>query len=351
MAPVKNGRVIFNSIPEGFPEPGKTTVYDGLQSIDPYTVPLNGGFLVKVLELSIDPYMRGRMNAPTKKSYVSPFDLGKSLASHGVGVVIRSESSAVKAGDHVYGMLEHENYVVKKDLSHMVQADLSHLQTIENPNKLPWSTFLGVLGMPGKTAFMGWREYSQAKKGETAFVSSGAGSVGSLVIQLAKAQGLKVIGSAGSDEKVQFMKDIGADVAFNYKTTNTIEVLEKEGPIDIYWDNVGGETLDAAFEGANEGARFIECGMISGYNTGFKTPLKNLMQIAIKSIRMQGFPVPRLEEKHNAAFFAEIPPKVASGAIKHREDVYNGLENVGEAILAVQKGTNKAKAVIHVADE
>jgi len=147
------------------------------------------------------------------------------------------------------------------------------------------------------------------------------------------------------------MKDIGADVAFNYKATSTAEVLEKEGPIDIYWDNVGGETLDAAFEGASEGARFIECGMISGYNTGFGTPLKNLMQIASKSIRMQGFPVSRLEEKHNTAFFAEIPPKITSGAIKHREEVYKGLEKVGEAILAVQKGTNKAKAVIHVADE
>ncbi|KIM41186.1 hypothetical protein M413DRAFT_72497 [Hebeloma cylindrosporum] len=342
MAPVKNGRVLFNSVPEGFPEPGKTTVYDASQTIDPDTVPLEGGFLVKVLELSIDPYMRGRMRAPEKKSYSPPFALGQPLVSHGVGVVLRSEHSKVKAGDHVYGMLEHQNYIVKKDLF--------LLQTFENPNKLPWSAFIGVLGMPGKTAFMAWREYSQAKKGETVFVSTGAGPVGSLVIQIAKSQGLKVIGSAGSEEKVQFMKEIGADVAFNYKTTNTAEVLEKEGPIDIYWDNVGGETLDAALDAASLGARFIECGMISGYNTG-GAPVKNLANVIGKSISMHGFIVSRLEEKHSAAFFAEIPPKVASGEIKYREDKYNGLETVGDVLLAVQKGTNKAKAVIHVADE
>jgi len=131
------------------------------------------------------------------------------------------------------------------------------LTAIENPYNLPWSLFIGVLGMPGKTAYMAWKEYSQAKKGETLFVSTGAGPVGSLVIQIAKSQGLKVIASAGSDEKVKFMKEIGADVAFNYKTEKTTDILAKEGPIDIYWDNVGGETLEAALDAANTFARFI----------------------------------------------------------------------------------------------
>ncbi|KAF4617604.1 hypothetical protein D9613_006281 [Agrocybe pediades] len=343
--PVVNGRVLFNSIPEGFPVPGESTVYDASQTIDLENVPLNGGFLIKTLELSIDPYMRSRMRSAEIKSYTPPFTLGEPLNGYGIGVVIRSENPEVKAGDHVYGMLEHVNYVIRKDLAS------SGLQVIKDNHGLPWSTFIGVLGMPGKTAFMAWKEYSQAKKGETVFVSTGAGPVGSLVIQLAKLDGLKVIGSAGSEEKVQFMKEIGADVAFNYKTTNTKEVLAKEGPIDIFWDNVGGETLEAALEAANVNARFIECGMISGYNNPAAAAVRNLFHVVAKSISMHGFIVSRLHAKYDDEFYKTLPPLVASGKIKHREDVWNGLESVGDVMLAVQKGTNKAKAVVHVADE
>ncbi|KAF8811022.1 NAD(P)-binding protein [Phlegmacium glaucopus] len=342
MAPVKNGRLLFNSVPAGYPEPGKTTVYDTTETIDLHKVALNGGFLIKTLELSIDPYMRGRMREATTKSYIPPFAIGEPLANYGIGVVLRSEFPGVKSGDHVYGPLPFQNYTI--------QNNLNQLRIFENPRNLPWSTFIGVLGMPGQTAYMAWKEYSKAKKGETVFVSGGAGAVGSLVIQLAKLDGLKVIGSAGSDEKVRFMKEIGADVAFNYKTTSTTEVLEKEGPIDVYWDNVGGSTLEAALSNATTGARFIECGMISGYNVDGQ-PINNLMEIIRKSITMQGFIVGGLIPKYNDQFYAELTPKIASGEIQHREHVYDGLVNGGEAMLAVQKGWNTAKAVIHVADE
>ncbi|KAG2009421.1 alcohol dehydrogenase [Coprinopsis cinerea AmutBmut pab1-1] len=342
MAPVTNGRAIFNSIPEGFPKPEKTIVYDESQKIDVDTVQLNGGFLIKVLYLSVDPYMRGRMRDPSKKSYSPAFTLGQPMNGHGVGVVVRSESSSVKVGDHVYGMLEFQNYIVR--------PNLEGLRMVDNKHNLPLSYYIGVCGMPGKTAYMAWKEYSQAKKGETAFVTTGAGPVGSFVIQLAKLDGLKVIGSAGSDEKVEFMKSIGADVAFNYKTTNTLEVLQKEGPIDVYWDNVGGETLDAALEAANINARFIECGMIAGYNTGGQ-PVKNLMYVVGKSISMHGFIVSRLEHKYEDKFYEEVPALVAKGDLKYREQVFDGLQSVGDAILAVQKGTNKAKAVIKVASD
>lgn len=282
------------------------------------------------------------MRAPTIKSYSPPYTLGEPIPSYGVGVVLRSEFLDVKPGDHVYGMLPFQNYCIKNNLD--------RLRVFENPYKLPWSTFLGVLGMPGQTAYMAWKEYSKAKKGEIVFVSGGAGAVGSIVIQLAKLDGLKVIGSAGSEEKVQFMKQVGADVVFNYKTTATAEVLEKEGPIDIYWDNVGGDTLEAALVNAAVGARFIECGMISGYNTDTQ-PIKNLREVVTRSITMQGFIVSQLQAKHSSTFFAEMTTKVVSGEIQHREHVYDGLVNAGEAILAVQKGFNTAKAVIHVADE
>jgi hypothetical protein len=341
MAPVTNGRLVFNSVPTGYPEPGKTTVYDTKETIDVQTVELKGGFLVKTLELSVDPYMRGRMREATPGSYAVSFTLGEPVNNYGVGVVIRSEFSGVRAGDHVYGFLPFQQYVI--------QNNLDRLKILENPHNLPWLTFVGVLGMPGQTAYMGWKEYAQAKKGEIAFVSGGAGAVGSLVIQIAKLDGLKVIASAGSEEKVKFMKDLGADVVFNYKTTSTNEVLEKEGPIDVYWDNVGGETLDAALVNAAQGARFIECGMISGYNNGGQ-PVKNLVELVKRSISMHGFVVSRLYSKYAASFFSEMPAKVVSGEIQHREQLYD-LAHAGEAILAVQKGHNTAKAVIHVADE
>ncbi|KAF8891569.1 hypothetical protein CPB84DRAFT_1711150 [Gymnopilus junonius] len=343
MAPVTNGRVLFNSYPDGYPEPGKTTVYDTTETIDLDTVPLNGGFLLKTLELSIDPYMRGRMVRPDTPSYSPPWAIGQVIPSNGVGVVLRSENPEAKVGDHISGFLEHKQYAVIKTLE--------GLRILDNPNKLPWTAFLGVLGMPGKTAFMAWREYSSAKKGETVFVSTGAGPVGSLVIQLAKIDGLKVIASAGSDEKVQFMKDIGADVAFNYKTSKTEEVLAKEGPIDIYWDNVGGETLEAAIDAAKLNARFIECGMISAYNTGYTFPIRNFFQIIAKSLSFHGFIIGRLTAKWDSEFYKTITPLVEGGQIKFKEHIYEGLERDGEGILAVQRGWNRGKAVVHVADE
>ncbi|KAF8881861.1 hypothetical protein BD779DRAFT_1675206 [Infundibulicybe gibba] len=342
MAPVTNGRALFNAVPTGYPEPGKTIVYDTTQTIDLENVALNGGFLVKTLVLSIDPYLRGRMRAPEKASYNMPFALGEPITSHGVGVVLRSEYAGVKAGDHVYGMFPHEEYFVKKNM------DMSRV--LHNEHNLPWSVYVGAAGMPGATnVLLCLERISKAKKGEVAFVTTGGGPVGSLVIQLAKADGMKVIASAGSDEKVEFMKSIGADVAFNYKTTNTKAVLEKEGPINVYWDNVGGESLEAALDAAASGGRFIECGMITGYN-GNPYPIKNLMHIVAKSLTISGFLVYNFQAKYEEEFYATFPKRLASGELKYTEEVTKGLDKVGDVMLAVQKGTNKAKAVILVAD-
>ncbi|KAH7885192.1 hypothetical protein F5I97DRAFT_1344729 [Phlebopus sp. FC_14] len=190
-------------------------------------------------------------------SYAAAYELGKPIFGHGVCVVIRSENTAFNPGDHVYGMFTFEEY--------SVQSKPEVFSKLAKEENVPWSAYIGAAGLPGQTAYCGWKEYAYPKK--VAFVSTGAGAVGSLVVQLAKRDGLKVIASAGSDDKVQFMKDLGADVAFNYKTTSTSEVLKKEGPIDIFWDNVGGETFEAALEAAASQARFLECGMISGYNS------------------------------------------------------------------------------------
>ncbi|KAJ7710447.1 hypothetical protein B0H17DRAFT_1123595 [Mycena rosella] len=296
---------------------------------------LNGGFLVKTLVLSVDPYMRGRMKDSDAKSF-GAFALGKpwteatSITGFGVGVVLRSENRDVPTGKHLYGMgFPHQEYFVLPDISGFI--------FLERHSGLPWSVYVGAAGMPGaaslflttaaflmagtgKTAYAGWKEYAHAKQGETAFVTAGAGPVGSMVIQLAKRDGLKVIASAGSDNKVKFMRDIGADVAFNYKTTDTREILAREGPIDVYWDNVGGDVLDAALEYAAIYARFL-----------------NLDQVYAKSLTISGVAAMRLA-KYDEEFYATVPRALVSGS-------------VGDALLAVQKGANKGKAVVVVAEE
>ncbi|KAF8843267.1 NAD(P)-binding protein [Paxillus ammoniavirescens] len=338
MAPTTNGRLIFNQIPTGYPIPGQTTVYDASQSIDLESVPLNGGFLLKALVLSLDPYMRNRMVA----SFPFSYEIGKPIDNYGVGVVVRSENPAFQAGDHLYGYFPFEEYSIQ----HQAEA----FSKIDNQHNLPWSVFVGAVGMAGQTAYCGWKEYSRAKEGEVAFITSGAGAIGSLVIQLAKRDGMKVIASAGSDEKVEFMKEIGADVAFNYKTTKTSEVLAKEGPIDLYWDNVGGESLEAALDAAAKHARFIECGMISAYNEK-PYPVTNLMNIVVKDLTINGFVFTTLLPKYVDAFYKEVPALLASGELKYKENTTRGLEKAGEALLDMLKGVYIGKSNIEVADQ
>ncbi|GAW00787.1 NAD-P-binding protein [Lentinula edodes] len=346
MAPITNGRTLFNEIPSGFPEPGKTTVYDTSQTIDLENVPLNGGVLVKTLVLSADPYMRVQMRPADIESYMPPFIVGQPIFSLGVGKVIRSEREGFKAGDYVYGLLDHAEYSIPSP-----DVPIFGIIVFKPEPGLRYSAYIGAGGMPGQTSYYGWKEYANAKAGETVFVSGGAGPVGSLVIQLAKQDGLKVIASAGSDEKVQFCKDVGADVAFNYKTTSTLDILRKEGPLNIYWDNVGGTTLDAAIENAANHARFVECGAISQYNSKDGVKMKNLDQIYARRITLYGFLVSDLAPKWQEEFYKVIPKKLASGEFKFTEDVTNGLENSGQAIRDVQTGTNTGKKVIVVAQE
>ncbi|KAJ6611910.1 hypothetical protein B0H10DRAFT_1808458 [Mycena sp. CBHHK59/15] len=344
MPAIQNGRVLFNSVPEGYPIPGETTVYDTTQTIDPETVPLNGGFLIKTLVLSVDPYFRVLMQHAEKEPNSAAFQVGAPLAGFGIAVVLRSDTPRCRCGK-VYLRLHHTS-------EYTVVPDLRGLQIMEKHPDLPWTAYVGAAGMPGKsTAYMGWKEFADAKPGEVAFVTTGAGTgTIPMVIQLAKHAGLKVIASAGSDEKVAFMRSLGADVAFNYKTTDTRAVLAKEGPIDIYWDNVGGDILDAALEFAAVHARFLECGAISGYNTGPQA-VKNFHLIGRKALHVHGiamthFPV----AEYAAEFYATVPAALASGEIKYAEEVTQGLERVGEVILAVQRGTNRAKAVVVVTE-
>ncbi|KAL0066286.1 hypothetical protein AAF712_006717 [Marasmius tenuissimus] len=343
MTPVRNARVLMKEYPgdQDYPEPGKHTVYDGGLTIDLDNVPLkNGEFLVKMLYFSIDPSIRVRMRI---------LELGKPITNFGIGVVVCSENPDVKTGNHIEGVFDIQEYNIRNALK--AEDPTLTLNIIDNPHNIPWSVFVGAAGMPGKTAYYGWKEVAHAKAGEVVYVSTGAGPVGSFVIQLAKKDGLKVIASAGSEEKVKFLKHLGVDVAFNYKTTKTSDVLAKEGPIDIYWDNVGGEMLDAAIAASNRRARIIACGATAGYNSGGAEPVRNLAQIMYKNITIYGFYIYEHDHKYKEEFYKTVPEWIAKGQIKYAEEVYDGLEKVGEAILAQQKGQNVAKSVVKVSDE
>ncbi|KAJ2913870.1 hypothetical protein MD484_g6538, partial [Candolleomyces efflorescens] len=342
MAPVVNGRVIFNSIPAAYIEPGKTLIVDKSETIDLEKAPLNGGILLKTVILSVDPYMRSLMNAPDpKKGLLHTYTPGQPLAGLGIAEVIRTETDEAKVGDHVYGFLPFQNYLVLPTLS----AGVTPFKILENKLNLPWTYFVGVLGMTGQTAYMAWKEFANAKEGETAFVSSGAGAVGSIVIQIAKKQGLKVIASAGSEDKLEYMKSLGADVIFNYKTTKAAEILGREGPIDIYWDNVGGETLDAALMAANFKARFIECGLMASFG-GKPAPIQNFEQTIGKNITIHGFTLTPIHPKYEKEFYETWPELVAKGEIAHKEHLFHGLEGVEQGVISFQDGSNVGKAVI-----
>ncbi|KAF8905369.1 hypothetical protein CPB85DRAFT_1376801 [Mucidula mucida] len=336
MAPTRNAAVLFNEVPTGYPEPGKTTVYDTTPTIDLDNVSLAGGILVKTLVVSVDPYQRGKMREPETKSYAPPYFVGEPLYNYGIGRVLRSDHSDFKVGDHVTGQLNFQEYSVFPANTIPTRRTEIIIKTAE---ALPWTAYVGAAGMPGRTAFFGYKEFAKAKKGDTIFVSTGAGAVGSMVVQLAKLDGLKVIASAGSDAKVEFLREIGADVAFNYKTTDTQQVLEREGPLDIYWDNVGGSTLDAALGCTKDFARIIACGMITGYNDGFKGQnFKNLWLMFARSLSFNGFLEFNLRRQWIAEFNNSIPQKLASGEIKYREEirtVWKLGDNVGKSVVVI----------------
>ncbi|KIY68271.1 NAD-P-binding protein [Cylindrobasidium torrendii FP15055 ss-10] len=349
MSPIRNAAIIFNEpLDKGYPEPGKTLVYDTDRTIDLENVPLHGGLLVKVLYLSNDPYLRQKMTKPSTGKWAEPvFELNEPIANFGVGRVLRSEDSGYKAGDHVSGFFNFEEYVV------LPASAIPHimLQKLEDQG-VPWSVYLGALGMPAMTAYFGYKEYVKVKPGKTIWITTGAGAVGSVLIQLAKIDGLRVIASAGSDEKVAFMKELGADVAFNYKTTNIDEFLHKEGPIDIYWDHVGRESLDIALAHINKYGQIIIAGAISGYNHGYTYPFKNIFNIDKRTLTVNGFGVldPELAEHWGESFMREIPALFTSGQLKFREEKMP-FEKTGEAIARVQKGENYGKSVLVVAEE
>ncbi|MFD0314785.1 NADP-dependent oxidoreductase [Streptomyces flavalbus] len=297
-----------------------------------------GEVLVRNAYLSVDPYMRGRMSAA--KSYVAPYELGKAMQGGAVGEVVASQADGIAPGDHVLHFGGWREYATV-EAKHAVKVD---------PQAAPLSTYLGVLGMTGLTAYAGLLRTASFKEGDTVFVSGAAGAVGSQVGQLAKLKGAsRVIGSAGSAEKVKLLvEEYGFDAAFNYKDGPVSKQLRAAAPdgIDVYFDNVGGDHLEAAIGSLNRGGRIAVCGMISVYNDTEPAPgPRNLARLIQTRGRIEGFLVGDHYDLQ-PQFVSEVGPWVASGALKYRETVVEGIENNLEAFLGVLRGDNTGKMIV-----
>lgn len=323
------------SRPNGWPTPANFEVVD-----TEVPRPGPGELLVRNIEISVDPYMRGRMNAA--KSYAEPYEVGKVMHGGAIGEVVESTVDNFRPGDIVLHGLGWRTHSVV-DARHATKVD---------PQAAPLSAFLGVLGMTGLTAYAGLFDVAQLKEGDTVFVSGAAGAVGSVAGQLAKLKGAKrVIGSAGSDEKVEHLtRDLGFDAAFNYKKAPVAEQLAAAAPdgIDLYFDNVGGEHLEAAINSANVHARFAICGMISTYNaTEPPAAPRNLMQIVAKRLTIRGFLVGDHFQLHER-FLTEVAPLVKDGRLRHDETVVDGIRNAPQAFLDMLGGVNTGKMLVRL---
>jgi NADPH-dependent curcumin reductase CurA len=295
--------------------------------------------LVRNVVMSVDPYMRGRMN--DVKSYVPPFQVGAPLEGGAVGEVVKSNSPDFAEGDHVLHGLGWRDYAVV-DAKHAVKVDSS---------VAPLSTYLGVLGMPGLTAYAGLLATAEFKPGDAVFVSGAAGAVGQIVGQIARLKGAsRVIGSAGSPEKVKYLtEELGFDAAFNSKDGPVAEQLEAAAPdgIDVYFDNVGGEHLEAAIEHLNLNGRITMCGAISQYNASEKPAgPSNMIQILAKRLTLRGM----LVGDHRALqpqFVQEVAAWIASGELKYSETVVEGgVRQAPAAFLGMLRGENTGKMLV-----
>jgi NADPH-dependent curcumin reductase CurA len=304
--------------------------------------PGEGQLLVRTLFMSVDPYMRGRMI--DRQSYIPPFQLGEALDGAAVGIVEQSRDAGFKPGELVSHFAGWRDYAL---------VDAAAAKKIDG-NTVPAQTWLGPLGFPGLAAYAGLLRLGAPKEGETVFVSAASGAVGSIVAQIARIKGCRVVGSVGSDEKASWLKDaVGLDAVINYRTAGDLtKALANAAPdgIDIYFDNVGGDHLEGALAIANPFARFVLCGMIAQYNA--ETPPagpRNIYAAVEKSLTLQGF----ISSNHLdllPAFTHDMQQWISEGRIKWRETVVDGLENAPKAFIGIFAGENFGKMLVKVAE-
>jgi NADPH-dependent curcumin reductase CurA len=326
---MENQRIVLASRPKGW-----VTEENFRLETAPLPKPAEGEVLVKNLWLSLDPYMRGRMD--DAKSYVKGVDIGEVMVGQTLGQVLESKSERVKKGDHVLTQLGWQLFGCAKEVSKVQEGGA------------PLSYYLGCLGMPGMTAYFGLKEIGQPKAGETVVVSAASGAVGSVVGQLAKRWGCRAVGIAGGQEKCDYVKrELGFDACVDYKAGNLHRDLKEACPkgADVYFDNVGGVTLDTLLRLMNVHSRIIVCGLISEYNATEPYGYRNLRSVLVNRIRMQGMIVFDWRERYGEAL-KDLLKMYQQGNLKYRESVVEGLQNAPRGLISLLKGGNFGKQLV-----
>ena len=331
-----NTRVLLKSRPTGMP---RVSDFEIVQSPLPAPGPVE--VLARTIYLSLDPYMRGRMNEG--RSYAKPADLGQVMVGGTVSEILESNHPGFARGDFVVGYDGWQAYAVS------TSAGMRKL----DPRHAPISTALGVLGMPGMTAYVGLLDIGQPRAGETVVVSAAAGAVGSAVGQIAKIKGCRVVGIAGERAKCEHVeRDLGFDACVSYRTDDLFGALRVACPqgIDVYFENVGGAVLDAVLRLINQGARIPLCGLISQYNATEAAPGPNIRPLLFNRALIKGFIVSDHMDRA-ADFLRDCTQWVRDGRLKYREDIVKGLENAPAAFIGLFEGRNLGKLLVQVGDD
>ena len=331
-----NQQIRLKSRPTGEPTAANFEIADG-----PVPQAKDGEVLRRTIYLSLDPYMRGRMSDAA--SYATPVAIGDVMGGHTVSEVIESRNPAFTPGEFVTGYDGWQTYGVSAG------KDLRKL----DPKAVSISTAIGVLGMPGMTAFVGLMDIGQPKPGETVVVSAASGAVGAVVGQLAKIKGCRAVGIAGSPDKCKYVvEELEFDACINYKTDDLVPALKAACPdgVDIYFENVGGAVFAAILRLINKGARIPLCGVISEYNATQNAAGPNLRPLLVNRAMLKGFIVSDHPDRA-PAFLQEVAPLVMSGRIKFREDIVDGLANAPNAFIGLLQGKNFGKLLVRVSPD
>ena len=329
-------RVVLKSRPVGAPKPGDFSVVES-----PVPAPGDGEILTRTIYLSLDPYMRGRISGV--KSYAKGVDPGDLMVGGTVGEVIDSKHPGFKAGDLVQGYDGWQTHGVSKGVG---------VRKLD-PGQAPISTALGVLGMPGMTAYVGLLDIGQPKPGETVVVSAASGAVGAVVGQIAKIKGCRVVGIAGGKDKCAYVeKELGFDACVDYKQGDLTAALQAACPkgIDVYFENVGGEVLAAVLKLINPFARIPLCGLVSQYNATEMPGGPNWGVLLVNRVLVKGFIVSDHLDRM-PAFLKDVGQWLRDGAIKYREDIVDGLENAPTAFIGLLQGKNFGKLIVKVGED
>jgi hypothetical protein len=331
-----NRQVVLRSRPVGMPKPGDFELVES-----PLPSPKDGEVLSRTIYLSLDPYMRGRISGA--KSYAASVEPGQVIVGGTVGEVLESRHPGLAKGDVVLGYDGWQSHAVSKG------GGLRKL----DPKQAPVSTALGVLGMPGMTAYVGLLDIGQPKPGETVVVSAASGAVGSAVGQIAKIKGGRAVGVAGSQDKCNYVvRELGFDACVNYKKGDLLASLKQACPngIDVYFENVGGDVLRAVMQLLNQNARIPLCGMISEYNATESTPGPNLRPLLFNRALIKGFIVSD-HMTRMGDFVKDCGGWLRDGRLKYREDVVVGLEKAPEAFIGLLQGQNFGKLLVRVGED